>query len=117
MKIVSKRFVGVIWVLWWLPAIGLAITLPSKLLFAQMVLWVFYGILIAVCRYKSRPAGEAMDIKTKALSILALAQSRPEDGRCIHCGAGNSAHHSYTCPTGLHPDRRDEQSRPAGEEK
>ena len=27
-------------------------------------------------------------------------------GRCIHCGAGDSAHHSFSCPTGLHPDRR-----------
>ena len=27
------------------------------------------------------------------------------DGRCIHCGAGNDAHHSYTCPTNKHPDR------------
>ena len=29
------------------------------------------------------------------------------DGRCVHCGAGNDAHHSYACPTNLHPDRRD----------
>lgn len=29
-----------------------------------------------------------------------------EDGRCKYCGAGDSVHHSYTCPTGLHPDRR-----------
>jgi len=27
-----------------------------------------------------------------------------EDGRCIHCGAGDDIHHSFTCPTGLHPD-------------
>jgi len=32
------------------------------------------------------------------------------DGRCIHCGAGNDAHHSYTCPTNLHPDRRDQNA-------
>ena len=25
--------------------------------------------------------------------------------RCEHCGAGDDAHHSYTCPTGKHPDR------------
>ena len=28
------------------------------------------------------------------------------DGHCIHCGAGNDAHHSYTCQTRLHPDKR-----------
>ena len=28
-----------------------------------------------------------------------------EDGRCKFCGAGDDAHHSYTCETGLHPDR------------
>jgi len=28
------------------------------------------------------------------------------DGRCVHCGAGNDAHHSYTCPTNMHPDKR-----------
>jgi len=28
------------------------------------------------------------------------------EGRCPHCGAGDDNHHSYTCPTGLHPDRR-----------
>ena len=27
-----------------------------------------------------------------------------EDGRCIHCGAGDDIHHSFTCPTGLHLD-------------
>lgn len=25
---------------------------------------------------------------------------------CIYCGAGNDAHHSYTCPTEMHPDKR-----------
>ena len=30
----------------------------------------------------------------------------PEDDGCIYCGAGDDIHHSYTCPTGLHPDRR-----------
>jgi hypothetical protein len=29
------------------------------------------------------------------------------NGRCIHCGAGNDAHHSYTCPTNMHPDKRE----------
>jgi hypothetical protein len=29
------------------------------------------------------------------------------DGRCVHCGAGNDAHHSYTCPTNMHPDKRE----------
>ncbi len=28
-----------------------------------------------------------------------------EDGRCIHCGAGDDNHHSYTCPTGLTHDK------------
>ena len=29
------------------------------------------------------------------------------ESRCTYCGAGNAAHHSYTCPTNLHPDRRE----------
>ena len=29
------------------------------------------------------------------------------DGRCRFCGAGNDSNHSFTCPTGLHPDRRE----------
>jgi hypothetical protein len=29
------------------------------------------------------------------------------NGRCIHCGAGNDAHHSYTCPTNMHSDKRE----------
>jgi hypothetical protein len=28
-----------------------------------------------------------------------------EDGRCIHCGAGNDANHSFSCPTNMHPDK------------
>jgi hypothetical protein len=33
-----------------------------------------------------------------------------EDGRCIYCGAGDDNHHSFECPTGLHPDvRRDKE--------
>lgn len=31
---------------------------------------------------------------------------RGPDGRCVHCGAGNDAHHSYSCPTNMHPDKR-----------
>ena len=26
--------------------------------------------------------------------------------RCIHCGAGDDANHSYTCPTNMHPDKQ-----------
>jgi hypothetical protein len=29
-----------------------------------------------------------------------------EDGRCIFCGAGDDSHHSFTCETGFHPDKR-----------
>lgn len=25
---------------------------------------------------------------------------------CKHCGAGDEIHHSYSCPTNLHPDKR-----------
>jgi len=27
------------------------------------------------------------------------------DEGCPHCGAGDDNHHSYTCPTNLHPDK------------
>lgn len=26
--------------------------------------------------------------------------------RCIYCGAGDDAHHSFSCETQLHPDKR-----------
>jgi len=50
---------------------------------------------------------------TKRPSVQAIVMSDSywgADGRCIHCGAGNDAHHSYTCPTNLHPDRRDQNA-------
>jgi len=31
---------------------------------------------------------------------------KPE--RCEYCGAGDDIHHSFSCPTNLHPDKRDE---------
>ena len=31
----------------------------------------------------------------------------PCSGRCRYCGAGDNYNHSFSCPTGLHPDRRD----------
>lgn len=32
-------------------------------------------------------------------------RGKPDDERCEHCGAGDDNHHSFTCPTNLHPDR------------
>lgn len=36
--------------------------------------------------------------------VYRLDKISPE--KCKHCGAGDDNHHSYSCPTGLHPDRR-----------
>lgn len=36
--------------------------------------------------------------------------SSADDSRCIHCGAGDDIHHSFSCPTGLHPDSPDPES-------
>jgi len=44
---------------------------------------------------------------TPSAQVAGSASHWGPDGRCVHCGAGNDAHHSYTCPTNLHPDKRD----------
>jgi hypothetical protein len=44
--------------------------------------------------------------------VKALSITKPywgPNGRCIYCGAGNDAHHSYACPTDMHPDKRADQ--------
>lgn len=32
--------------------------------------------------------------------------------RCKHCGAGDDEHHSYSCPTNMHPDKRSSEVTP-----
>lgn len=49
----------------------------------------------------SRGDGDWSDISPSQQGV-----ALDSDGRCAHCGSGDAAHHSFTCPTGLHPDRR-----------
>ena len=52
--------------------------------------------------------GRYVDDTQAALLALSNAPASSywwPDGRCIHCGAGNDAHHSYTCPTNMTPDK------------
>ena len=51
-----------------------------------------------------------VDFKTVCISkgwqeCMDTVKKAYEDRRCEYCGAGDDAHHSYTCPTGLHADR------------
>lgn len=50
------------------------------------------------------PALDKEDHDNLAVEMLQRLESMEK--RCEHCGAGDDAHHSFTCPTGLHPDRR-----------
>lgn len=44
------------------------------------------------------------------------APTDPWPDRCPDCGAGDDNHHSFTCPSGLHPDRKHASLCETGEE-
>jgi len=50
------------------------------------------------------------DIHCVELSIqvakLDTTLAKLKGDECPHCGAGDENHHSFTCPTGLHPDQK-----------
>jgi len=62
-------------------------------------LWVCMPCELMIVNFVRRLS---LDATRKKIELY--KQPHGEDGRCIHCGAGDDIHHSFTCPTGLHPD-------------
>lgn len=59
------------------------------------------------CECMNTAKEDAEKRKKSIEKLIAQADSYwGEDGRCRHCSAGDDAHHSYTCPTGKHSDKR-----------
>ena len=60
--------------------------------------------------YRSEPRVNMNDDMVRVMLTMSRLEwirlRREYDIRCYFCGAGDDNHHSFSCPTGLHEDRR-----------